>query len=128
MLLEYTENFKNVMRGKYDVYILLKIFKKPSRSFDDEKKGEANEFTGGAKIKRMFNELYVEYCSPDYKITSCYKDDDIKKAITLHQGDSIPGFPSFDSFLYLIVPKINDLKEPALDTLNEIYIHMETLS
>ena len=31
-------------------------------------------------------------------------------------------------FLYLIVPKIQDLREPALDVLNEIFMHMETLS
>jgi len=61
-------------------------------------------------------------------VTDDYSNKDIEKAITLHQGDSIPGFPSFDSFLYLIVPKIQDLREPALDVLNEIFMHMETLS
>ena len=27
-------------------------------------------------------------------------DKDIDRAIILHQGDSIPGFPSIDAFLY----------------------------
>ena len=76
----------------------------------------------------MFNELYVDYAGNNYSVTKSYSDKDIEKAITLHQGDSIPGFPSFDSFLYLIVPKIDELREPALDILNEIYMHMETLS
>jgi len=76
----------------------------------------------------MFNELYVDYTGPNYSVTKAYSDKDIERAITLHQGDSIPGFPSFDSFLYLIVPKIDELREPALDILNEIYMHMETLA
>jgi hypothetical protein len=61
-------------------------------------------------------------------VTSNYKDKDIERAITLHQGDSIPGFPSFDSFLYLIIPKIRDLFDPAFETINEIHSYMEKLS
>jgi len=29
---------------------------------------------------------------------------DIEKAIMLHEGDTIPGFPSVDVFIYLIQP------------------------
>ena len=62
--------------------------------------------TGGAKIKKMFAELYKEQSKSDYKVCNDYSDSEILKADELHQGDTIPGFPSFDSFLYLIVPKV----------------------
>jgi len=52
----------------------------------------------------MFTDLYAEYIKSGYKATNDYSDQDIDRAIILHQGDSIPGFPSIDSFLYLITP------------------------
>jgi dynamin 1-like protein len=38
----------------------------------------------------------------NYTATSEYTDMDIEKAIMLHEGDTIPGFPSVDVFIYLI--------------------------
>jgi len=36
----------------------------------------------------------------------------------MHEGDNcIPGFPSIDAFMYLLVPLLKKLKEPALETL-----------
>lgn len=52
----------------------------------------------------MFNDLYREFTANDFRATNDYSDKEIEKAIVLHQGDSIPGFPSIDSFLYLIQP------------------------
>jgi hypothetical protein len=52
----------------------------------------------------MFNDLYEDFTKSGAKATKEYSDKDIDKAIILHQGDSIPGFPSIDSFLYLINP------------------------
>jgi len=31
----------------------------------------------------------------------------------LHEGDSIPGFPSLDAFLSLLIPLLKDMREPA---------------
>ncbi len=53
-------------------------------------------------IKSMFNDLLRGFSASDYRATNDYNDNDIQKAIILHQGDSIPGFPSIDAFLYLI--------------------------
>lgn len=52
----------------------------------------------------MFNDLYSEFIHENFRATNDYRNDEIEKAIILHQGDSIPGFPSIDSFLYLIQP------------------------
>ena len=78
----------------------------------------------------MSNEMIYSYSysKPNYRATHEYDRAYIEKAITLHQGDSIPGFPSFDSFLYLIMPQLDKLKEPSLETLNQIFIYMDSLS
>ena len=52
----------------------------------------------------------------------------IERAIAVHEGDSIPGFPSVDVFYYLVQPQLEKLREPALDCLNDVYTQLETLS
>lgn len=69
----------------------------------------------------MFEDLYEEESAPGYKASSNLSDEDIQKAIKNHQGDSIPGFPSIHAFLYLLSPKLQKLREPAIDLLNNIY-------
>lgn len=65
----------------------------------------------------IFCNLYKKKSGKNYKATSVYRDKDIAKAILLHEGDSIPGFASFDAFLYLISPLLDELEEPAIDCL-----------
>jgi hypothetical protein len=62
------------------------------------------------------------------KPTQTMSDEHIHKAIVLHQGDSIPGFPSIDSFLYLISPLMKRLRDPALDLLSNVHIYLETIA
>lgn len=75
----------------------------------------------------MFEELYEEQASDKFKVTSDLSDEDIQRAIKNHQGDSIPGFPSIHAFLYLLSPRLQKLKEPALDLLNNIYTELRKL-
>ena len=46
----------------------------------------------------------------------------------LHEGDTIPGFPSVDVFVYLIQPQLEKLREPALDLLQDVYHMLEQMS
>jgi vacuolar protein sorting-associated protein 1 len=66
--------------------------------------------TGGAKIKMHFYNLFKEYDSHKFHATSEYSDRDIERAIILHEGDNLPGFPSADVFVYLIQPQLEKLK------------------
>ena len=52
----------------------------------------------------------------------------MQNAIHLHQGDSLPGFPSIDSFLYLLMPALGDLEEPANECLNNVYNYLDELA
>ena len=114
MITDFTEEFKNTIRGKYDG-------RRHSKKLD-------KETSGGAAIKMMFNDIYSEFIGKKFKATDEYSDKDIEKAILFHQGDSIPGFPSFDSFLYLIQPQLEKLKEPAVDCVQNVFIFMENLA
>jgi hypothetical protein len=52
----------------------------------------------------------------------------IEKAIVMHEGDSIPGFPSVDVLYYLLQPQLDKLREPAMELLQDIYSQLETLA
>ena len=64
----------------------------------------------------------------NYNATAEYTDADIEKAIMLHEGDTIPGFPSVDVFIYLIQPQLEKLREPALDLLQDVYHMLEQMA
>ena len=49
-----------------------------------------------------FYNLYAEY--DNYRACSEYNDQAMQKAITMHEGDGLGGFPSVDVFIYLITP------------------------
>ena len=111
MITDFTENYKNNIRGKYDPKRNTKV---------------SGEISGGAKIKLMYQELYTEFL--DRKATENMNDEHINKAIVLHQGDSIPGFPSVDSFLFLITPLLKQLKDPAHELLNSVHVYLESIA
>lgn len=73
-----------------------------------------------------FYRLYGEL--ENIKATQEYTDMMIERAIAMHEGDSIPGFPSVDVFYYLVQPQLEKLREPALDCLNDVYTQLEQLS
>jgi len=110
LLSEYCEIFKHILRGKYD----------PKRAgyLRDE---------GGFKIKAIFKGLLEEFTG-DYQVTHDVSDADIDYAIKLHSGDSIFDFRSVNVFLYLLKPKLEQLKEPCIECYNNVYSYLEMLS
>ena len=73
------------------------------------------------QIQELFDEFFRDFSKPGFNICSDLADRDIRKAIEYYQGDSIPGFPSFDSFLYLVHPKLDKLEMPIINLINESY-------
>ena len=110
MINEYCDIFRNVLQGKYTNKRL---------SFLD---GE-----GGFKIKVLYKKLLEEFTG-GYKATKEYSDENINYALTIHEGDSIPGFPSVDAFIYLLRPQLEKLKEPIEECFNEVYQYIDFLS
>jgi hypothetical protein len=77
------------------------------------------ELSGGAKIKMNFYNLYQEF--EGYRATVEYNDIYMQKAIQMHEGDGLPGFPSVDVFIYLINPQLEKLRDPALELIQDTY-------
>ena len=113
LVTKFTENFKNAVSGRYDAKLESVI---------------EQDVSGAARVKAMFTELYGSYVDRDFRATEDYTDRDIEKAIIMHEGDSIPGFPSIDAFLYLLQPQLDRLKEPALELITFVYGYLEELA
>lgn len=52
-------------------------------------------------------------------MTEDISDYEIDLAIRLHEGDSLPGFPSPDTFEYLILPYLKRIQSPVMECLGE---------
>lgn len=114
MVMEFCTRFKNAIAGKvYD---------------RKERKDKDGKYQGGAQIKVMYYYLYKEFAQFDYRITEEYDDDLMKKAILIHEGVGMPGFPSADVFVSMMQPHIEKLKAPAIDLLHEVYGYLEELA
>lgn len=90
MISDFTNSFKNTIAGKYVA--------------------NSKAVGAGAKIKEEFKKIYEDYIISDFKCSKDYSDKEISNAILIHQGDQIDGFPSMDSFLFLMIPQIEKLK------------------
>jgi len=115
MVTDFVTIYKNTITGKYD-----------AKRYGA---GQSNkrEISGGAKIKILFYGLYKEFAG-NYTATQDITDFDIEKAIIMHEGDTIPGFPSVDVFIYLIQPQLEKLREPAYECLMEVYHYLEQMA
>jgi dynamin 1-like protein len=111
MITDFIQSYKNAIGGRYDSKKVM---------------GQKQELSGGAKIKMNFYNLYSDL--DGFKACADYNDLHIQKAIQLHEGDGLPGFPSVDVFVFLITPKLQLLKDPALDLVNESYAQLEFIA
>jgi GTP-binding protein EngB required for normal cell division len=116
MITDYCEMFKNSIRGKYD--------RKLSNYLTSHNKEFAT--SGGSRIRNSFNEFLSEY--DEKKITCETTDEEIESAIRMHEGDSLPGFPSPDIFEFLILPHLRKIHSPCLDLVSTIAATLEMLS
>jgi dynamin 1-like protein len=112
MVTEFCNLFKSTISGKYDAR---------------RDRGNSKDIYGGARIKMLLENLYREF-SGKYRATKDLTDLDIEKAIIMHEGDSLPGFPSVDVFVYLITPELKKLADPAIDLLTECHLYIEQLA
>ena len=111
MITEFIQTYKNTISGRYD-----------------NKRAMSNrgDLSGGAKIKMSFHGLYQEL--EGYQACSEYNDMHIQKAIQMHEGDGLPGFPSVDVFIYLVTPQLEKLRDPALELIQDSYAQLEAIA
>ena len=106
---KFCEAFKDQLTGRYDL-------KSPP---------DASLAASSATVRQMFNELYTEFTGKKFHATMIYSDQDIERAVKLHEGDNLSGFPTVDAFLFLLGPQLERIKEPALDLLASVHSFLE---
>ncbi|CAJ1377128.1 unnamed protein product [Effrenium voratum] len=116
LVTDYCEMFKNTIRGKYD--------RKLQRYTVNL--GTSDKTSAGNKIRTIMNDFLIDFC--ETKITSDMSDDDIERAIRLHEGDSLPGFPSPDTFEFLALPHLQKLAIPAVECVHNISAALDVLA
>ena len=111
MITEFCTNFRNTIAGRY-----ISTSEKATKGV-----------SGGARIKHYYYKIYKEYIG-GYSATSQYSDVEIERAIKIHEGYSMPGFPSVDVFIFLLQPQLQKLREPAIEWLHDVYQYLESLA
>ena len=111
MINEYCDIFRKVLQGKCNTNKNLNFL----------------EGEGGFKIKILYKKLLEEFTG-NYKATAGYTDENINYALTIHEGDSIPGFPSVDAFIYLLRPQLEKLKDPIEECFQNVFQYLDFLS
>merc|ERR1719399_955188 len=88
--------------------------------------GEGAGISGGSQLRTLFAEFLVEFT--EETITARMTDDDIDNAIRMHEGDSLPGFPSPDTFEFLILPHLRKVVMPSVECVNNVAGALDVLS
>jgi len=107
MITDYSEMFKNTIRGSYD--------RKLQRYLTS---GSSGVEGGGSRIRSIMNDFLAEYM--EHSITSDMQDSDIERAVRMHEGDSLPGFPSPDTFEFLALPHLSKIISPSVECVNAV--------
>jgi len=113
MVMEFCVRFKNAISGREHI--------------KKNRKERSTQSQEGAQIKIMYYHFLKVYARQDYKITQEY-DDFINDTITFYERDSMPGFPPANVFVPLIQPKIELLKNPVVDLVQDVYNYLKDLA
>jgi len=119
MVTDYCEMFKNTIRGKYDRKLQRYMVHLPNNS-------GPNSMSGGAQVRGILNDFLSDYM--EVAITGDMSDDDIDRAIRVHEGDSLPGFPSPDTFEFLALPHLQQLSIPSVECVHNVASALDLLA
>lgn len=112
MVRRFKQMFETEVNGKYSHSNEQEIKKSKKKSSKDQDRISY-------QVQEIFEGFFSEFTKPGFNVCDEYTDADIRKAIEYYHGDSIPGFPSFDSFLYLVDPMLKRLSHPITSMLKE---------
>lgn len=115
MITDYCEMFKNTIRGKYDRKLQRYMVNSSDASM-----------SGGARVRGIMNEFLGDYA--DVSITQEMSEDDIDRAIRMHEGDSLPGFPSPDTFEFLALPHLHKIAIPSVECVHNVASALDQLA
>merc|ERR1712039_676674 len=82
--------------------------------------------SGGARVRSIMNEFLIDYL--ENTISMEMTDDDIDRAIRVHEGDSLPGFPSPDTFEFLALPHLQKISIPSVECVHNVSSALDLLA
>ena len=115
----FKQMFETEVNGKYS--------HENAKELKKNRKNKHGQDRISFQVQEIFEGFFSQYTKPGFKVCDEYTDADIKKAVEYYHGDSIPGFPSFDSFLYLVDPMLKKLSFPITNMLKECSKIIETI-
>eukprot|EP00927_Polykrikos_kofoidii_P065991 TRINITY_DN61674_c0_g1_i1.p1 TRINITY_DN61674_c0_g1~~TRINITY_DN61674_c0_g1_i1.p1 ORF type:complete len:803 (+),score=155.41 TRINITY_DN61674_c0_g1_i1:85-2493(+) len=118
MITDYCEMFKNTIRGRNDRKLQKYISNLPGGKDDAS-------MSGGSKVRCIMNDFLLEYMDDSVKEIS---DDEIDRAIRMHEGDSLPGFPSPDTFEFLALPHLQKISGPSVECVHNVASALDVLA
>jgi dynamin 1-like protein len=117
MMTDFCEMFKNTIRGKSDRKLQKYLANLPPGD------GAAS---GGMRVRSIMNDFLGEFL--DCRITAEITDDEMDRAIRMHEGDSLPGFPSPDTFEYLVLPHLQKIAIPSVECVHNVASALDVLA
>ena len=108
----FYDKFKANVKGEY-----VEVFRK-----SDKQEG----VLASAQINLLYNDLYKSYML-NIKYSSAHSDSDIAKIVDMYSGNTIPGFIRVDCFIALLSPLVENLRAPALELLEKVYMLLKTI-
>jgi len=119
MVTDYCEMFKNTIRGKYDRKLQKYMANFPGGGTD-------TAMHGGSRIRGIMNEFLIDFV--EVSISAEMSDDDLDRAIRMHEGDSLPGFPSPDTFEFLALPHLQKICIPSVECVHNVASALDLLA
>jgi dynamin 1-like protein len=119
MVTDYCDMFKNTIRGKYDRKLQRYMANLPGGGADAS-------MSGGARVRGIMNDFLLDFMETN--ITNEMSDDDIDRAIRMHEGDSLPGFPSPDTFEFLALPHLQKIALPSVECVHNVAAALDLLA
>ena len=105
--------FINELNGKYDLR-------------REELNKSKNKKSVSSEINIEFDEYFEDFATIKFQVTEKHSDEEIYGILTAYQGENLPGFPSMDAFLYLMLPKLEMLKQPTYELLDKVYEKLDS--
>lgn len=108
----FYDKFKANVKGEY-----AEVFRKSDRS---------EGVLASAQFSILFNNLYKSYML-NIKYSAAHSDSDIAKIVDMYSGNTLPGFIRVDCFIALLSPLLENLRAPAIELLEKIYMILKTI-
>lgn len=118
LITDYCEMFKNTISGKYDRKLQRYLKNLPSANAEQMK-------SGGATIRGIHQDFLIDLTGD---ISQDMSDEDIDRAIRMHEGDSLPGFPSPDTFEFLALPYLQQISIPSVECVHNVASALDLLA